>query len=460
MMKTRRRLLLLGSLLAVAATALSGCSASGGSASNASSGSQGGSSCQAPIAHPKAPEVSLWAWYPDFKQIVSDYNKAHQNVQVCWTNVGAGNDEYTKFTTASQAGSGAPDVVMLETEVVPSYIATGAIIDLSKLGADKLKSQYSAGAWKGEEGPNGDAYAIPKDGGPVGLLYRKDIFEKYGITSAPTTWAEYAQDAKTIYKGSGGKVQMTDFPANGRDLQVALFAQAGAKEFAIKGKTSINIKLNDAASTKVLKYWAGLVHAGYVDTINSATTTYDTKLVNGSYASNVSAAWLPGYMKSYSGAQKGAQWAAAPLPQWNSADPVQVNIGGSAFAVTSQAKNRKLAAQVAMQLLGNQSAWNIGIDQASLFPLWLPALNQASFADKKDPFFGGQQVNKEVFVPAAKAYQGVVFSPFQNFAYDQMQTAFAAVNKGTTSAQAALNQVQSKVVTYAKQQGYTVTTNG
>ena len=34
------------------------------------------------------------------------------------------------------------------------------------------------------------------------------------------------------------------------------------------------------------------------------------------------------------------------------------------------------------------------------------------------PFFGGQQANKEVYVPAANAYKGMTYTPFGQYYYD------------------------------------------
>ena len=53
---------------------------------------------------------------PEHGNVVDNFNEAHDDVQICWTNVGQGNDEYDKFQTAISAGKGAPDVVMLEAD--------------------------------------------------------------------------------------------------------------------------------------------------------------------------------------------------------------------------------------------------------------------------------------------------------------------------------------------------------
>lgn len=440
-----KKLLGVGLVAALAAVALTGCSGAG----NASS------SCQNTIVHSNAKQVTMWAWYPKFKPVVDLFNKTHKDVQICWTNAGAGADEYNKFTTASKAGSGAPDVVMLESDVVPNYIADGSIINLSKYGADTVKNNYSTGAWD-DVSKDGANYAIPVDGGPVGMLYRQDIFEKYGITKAPTTWDEFEADAQIIKTASGGKTLITDFPGNGGAYQSALFAQAGSAPFQLSGKANIKVNLNDAASNKVLSYWDDLVQKKLVGTEDASTTDYNTHLVNGTYAAVIAAAWLPGYLQGFTGADKNAVWKAAPIPQWDAANPTQVNIGGSAFAVSKQASDPKAATEVARDIFGTQAAWKIGIEQAALFPLWKPILQSDYFTQKQYSFFGGQQINQDVFLKAATDYKGYQWSPFQNYVFDQQGDVLEALNKGKTTSSAALSTLQSKVTSYAKQQGYTV----
>jgi multiple sugar transport system substrate-binding protein len=424
--------------------------------SGASGGGNQAKNCTNTIPKPNLPAVTLWAWYPNTQKVVDNFNQQHNDVQVCWTNAGAGGDEYDKFQTAVTAKKGAPDVVMLEADRIPTFQVQHALVDLSNLGYNDVKANFSDGAWKDVSVGNG-VYGAPIDGGPMGMIYRKDIFDKYGI-KPPTTWAEYEAAAQKV-KDAGGPL-FGDFPANQPAYVTALLYQNGAKPFTYDpaNKGEIGINLNDDATKKVLNYWAGLVSKGLVSTQDQFTPEYISGVIGGKYATYLSAAWAPGYLQG-AGVGKGADadvWATAPLPQWDPANPVSVNWGGSAFSVTSQAKDPALAAKVAFGVYADDASLKDGWQNQIIFPLNVNVLHDPNFINAKIDFFSGQQANKEVYVPAANAYQGMTYTPIGQYYYTAFTKQIAAIDNGSKTASAAADALQADVAAYAKQQGFTV----
>jgi multiple sugar transport system substrate-binding protein len=427
------------------AVLLTGCS-SGGS----SSGSKP-AVCTNKIVDKSAPEVTLWSWSPTAAANVDVFNKKHTDVQICWTNAGAGSAEYDKFSTAIDAGTGAPDVVMLETEVLTSFEIKGALVDLTKYGANDVKKDFSAGTLN-DISSGSSIYAIPDDGGPVAMLYRKDIFDKYGLTP-PATWAEYAADAQKL-KDAGGPV-MGDFPADTPPYTQALFNQKGAKAFDynLSDKQSLGVNLDNQASKDVLAYWQDLVSKKLVATVGQGTADYTSGLIKGRYATFIAASWEPAHLVG-AGIKPGpdSPWRVAPLPQSDAASPVQVNWGGSTYAVTTQSKHPALAAEAAIGLFAHEDSNTIG----SHFPEHLGAQSSDWFINAKDPFFAGQTANKDVWIPAAAGYKGTTYSPFQSYYYTQLTTALSGIISGKTTIDDAMSSLQSAVTTYAKSQGFTL----
>ncbi|GAA4978516.1 ABC transporter substrate-binding protein [Kineococcus glutinatus] len=450
-MKTKLVTALLG---AGVLASLAACGGGDGGGSTSATGAE--ASCSVPVTHPDAPQVTVWAWYPNMESVVKNFNEANTDVQVCWSNAGQGADEYNKFQTAVSAGTGAPDVIMLEGDTVPVFAIQEALVDLTEHGADEVKGNFSEGAWK--DVSSGDAvYAIPVDGGPMAMMYRKDIFDKYGI-AVPTTWDEYRAAAEKL-KAAGGPL-FGDFPSNIPAPTVALMEQAGATpwQYSASDKTKLKIDLDSEPAKKVLDYWGGLVSDGLVGTQDQFTTEYISGVVNGDYATYISAAWAPGYLTG-AGAGEGADkgtWAVAPLPQWDPANPVSVNWGGSTFAVTSQAKDKALAAKVAKGLYADDASLEQGAKDQVIFPLNQTVLGADWFVNNQTEFFSGQTANKDVYIPAANAYKGSTYSPYSTSFYAEFTKQITAMNNGEKTGSQAADDLQKAMVEYGKQQGFTV----
>lgn len=179
-----------------AATALTACSSGGGGGGATTASGGGASNCTNTIPKKDLPVVTMWGWYPNMQLVVDNFNKQNAEVQVCWTNVGQGSDEYDKFQTSISAYTGAPDVIMIEMDRIPTFQIQNALVDIKKYGYDAAKANYSEGAWK-DVSVGGAVYGVPVDGGPMAMIYRKDIFDKYHI-KPPKTWAEYEEAAKKV----------------------------------------------------------------------------------------------------------------------------------------------------------------------------------------------------------------------------------------------------------------------
>lgn len=439
------------------AVSLAACSSSGGTdSSTKAAAASKPANCANKIIDKDAPEVTLWSWSPTAQVAVDEFNKAHTDVQICWTNAGAGSAEYDKFSTAIAAKKGAPDVVMLETEQLPSFEIKGALVDLTKYGANKVKNDFSAGTLKDiSNGAGKGIYAIPDDGGPVAMMYNKDIFDKYGL-SVPTTWDEYAAQAQKL-KDAGGPA-MGDWPSDTPAFAQAMFNQAAGSgkqtfTYSLADKQNLGLDINSAANKKVLSYWTDLVDKKLVSTIGQQTTDFTSALAKGQLATFIAASWEPGHLLN-AGIPTGADapWRVAMLPQWDADKPVQVNWGGSTYAVTAQSAQPKLAAEVAIGLFGDENPKTIGAH----FPMHLKAQKADWFVNATDPFFGGQAANKEVWIPAAKGYEGTVYSPFQNYYYTQLTSLLTKTSGGNAKPADALDGLQKTITNYAKSQGFTV----
>lgn len=436
--------------------ALAACAPGGDGGGNTDGGGDAATNCTNSIPKEDLPVVTMWAWYPNMELVVDNFNEENDEVQVCWTNAGAGGDAYDKFQTAISAGSGAPDVMMVEADRIATFQAQEALVELNDLGYEDVKDNFSEGAWKDVSVGDG-IYGAPVDGGPMGMIYRTDIFEQYGITP-PTTWTELEAAAQAV-KDAGGPF-FASFAANQPAEVTALMYQNGAEPFtydpADEGRIGIN--LNSDEIKEVLDYWAGLVEKDLVGTEDQFTPEYIAGVIGGDYATYLSAAWAPGYLQG-AGVGEGADagvWATAPMPQWDPDNPVAINWGGSAFSVTSQASDPELAAKVAFGVYADQASLDDGWQNQIIFPLNVDVLESDEFLNYEVPFFNGQQANKDVYVPAANAYTGMTYTPIGQYYYSQLTEQIARINEGSATGSEAADALQEAVVAYAEEQGFTV----
>ncbi len=205
--KTRSAIAMAAAACVALIATLSGCG--GGDDSDAGGGGGGGKRRQLHQHRQEQggpPVVTMWAWYPNMDKVVDNFNDAHDDVQVCWTNAGAGGDEYDKFQTAVSAGKGAPDVMMVEADR-SRRSRSRTRSSTSTTSATRTWRPTSARGLEGRLGRATASTAPPSTGVPWAMIYRTDIFDQYGITP-PTTWEEPETAAQTV-KDAGGPVFAT-----------------------------------------------------------------------------------------------------------------------------------------------------------------------------------------------------------------------------------------------------------
>jgi multiple sugar transport system substrate-binding protein len=445
---------------AAAVSVLAGCGSSGTTASTPkSSGSPSptpgntvlaGASCKSS----GATNITFWAWVPGIDRAVDEFNKTHSSICVTLEDVGAGDPEYVKLADAIKAGSGAPDVAEVEFDELPSFEITHSVVNLAKYGANNYKSDFVPWAWQ-EVSQGSGVYAMPSDSGPVGFYYNSSLLAKYHI-SPPATWAQFADDAATLHKDDPS-AYLTNFA--GSDLQwiMSLMAQDHAFPFSYTGGSHVTINWTGSAQMAFASYWQSMLSKHELNTVTDITATAFADMDKGIDASWISSAWGPSYFAADAKSSVG-DWRAAALPQWTAGANVAANWGGSTYPVFTQSAHPAAAAEFSEWLTANSASWNIvKTPPSSLFPTYVPLLNSTSFKDLTYPISGSSTPNV-AFTAAAPEISSVQWPPFMTFALTQSATTFAGVMNGKETLQQAFTALQGQLVTYAKQQGFTVST--
>ena len=447
-------------ILVLAACSSSGSSSSSPSSSSSSSGSTASASASASVlaggksCSSSATPVTFWAWVPGISRAVTEFNSTHPSICVTLEDPGAGGAEYTLLNNAMKAGSGAPDVAEMEFDELPSFIIQKYVVNLVPYGANNYKSDFAPWAWS-QVSQNGAVYAMPSDFGPMAFYYDQQTLAKYKITP-PTTWAQLATDAVSLHKQNPSAYLLNLSP---NDLQwlMDVMGQAGAWPFQYSGGSNVTINWTGPAQEKFAAYWQNLINEHAVSTVNDAGTEVNTNLDKGVTAAAIDSAWAPSYFVA-DVKQSLGQWRAAPLPQWTAGADVGADWGGSTYPVFTQSKHAAQAAQFSEWLTSTDASWNIvKTPPSSLFPTYLPTLNSTSFTSLTYPISGTSQPN-QVFSAGAKNIPATPWPPFMTQALTQANTTFGGVLSGKETMQQAFAAFQTAEVSYAKAQGFTVST--
>ena len=451
-------------LAAVALVAACGGSSSGGGAAPASTKTGGSSASPSASVLPggascssSATKITFWAWVPGMSRAVTAFNKSHPSICVTLENPGAGLNEYTPLSNALKAGSGAPDVAEVEFDELPSFEIQKQVVDLTKYGASKYQADFVPWAWQ-EVSQGSAVYAMPSDAGPAGFYYNSKLFTQYKL-KPPATWGDFATEAASVHKANP-KAYLANFSATDLQWLLTAMAQDNAFPYTYSGGSKVGINWTGANEMKFASYWQNLISSHVISTVNDANNSPlpNQNLDNSVTASSpLNSAWAPSYFQPDAKKTAGA-WRAATLPQWTAGASVSADWGGSTYPVFSQSSHPAQAAEFSEWLTASPQAWAIlKTSPSELFPTYKALLSDPSFKSLTYPVSGTSQPN-QVFTAAAGEIKPVQWPPFMTEALNQALTTFQPVLSGKETLQQAFTTFQSQEVSYAKAQGFTVTT--
>jgi len=438
----------IGAGVIVTALALTGCSS--GTVASATGAIGANAADAGTAAHPT--KLTFWGWAPNMDKVVDKYNATHKNIQVDYVKTDAGDPAVTKLLTAIKAGSGAPDLMQAEYQKIPTLVSANAVVDIKKDVAKSTTAKFSKGVLSSVTLGSNALYGIPQDSGPMMFYYRADVFKSLGLT-APTTWAEYAADAKTIHDANPNNYLGTFSSADAGEF-AGLTQQAGASWWGSKG-TAWSVAIDSKAATKVASYWGGLVQSGVIDNEPQYTPAWNKGLADGSQVGWVSAVWAPGVLAGNAPATSG-KWAMAPLPQWTAGAKATGNWGGSAIAVTSQSKHVAAAVSFDTWLNTSKTAVSMLVNTSALYPA--DTVDSKSALASGNAFFSNQPDFYTTAAAISKTVKPFTYGPNVNVAYSAFNDQFgkAAQTKTQAAFLAALKKMQSITVADLKSSGFTV----
>jgi multiple sugar transport system substrate-binding protein len=404
-----------------------------------------------------AAPITFWGWVPGMYRMVDVFNQTHPSICVDFVTKVGGSGEYVPLLNALKANSGAPDVAEIEFDVLPEFEVLHYVDDLSKYGAAAYAKDFVNWAWD-EVSQGSHIWAMPMDGGSMGLLYNATLLAKYGVTSLPTTWAQFGTDAATVHKANPS-VFLGDFAAGDGQWVLALMQQAGAWPFVWNGGSTVTIDFTGPKQMAFANFWQHLVNEGVIDHANDPFTTsspFFEDLNSGTYLTWPTSAWGPSYFASYVTSKSSGDWKVAALPGSATSSG---NWGGSTYPVFSESKHPAQAAAFAEWLTATQRSWNISVTApSSLFPTYKPELSNPGLTSLTIPMLVKGASLFGAPAKSAPAIPPITWPPFMVY-YLNSTTAWASkFFAGKQTIPQYFQFLQSTMVSYAKSQGFKVTT--
>ena len=271
-------------------------------------------------------------------------------------------EEYSKTLTGMMTAGDLPDVFYVGPEAVEQYVENGYIADLQPIldekgiSTDGLVAQEALNSYRydGEKTGSGDLYALPKDASVFAYAYNKDIFDEAGIPypdpENPYTYEEFVDVCQKLTKDTDGDGEIDQWGcgmANAFMLQQYVWSN-GASYLSDDYKT---VNIDTPEFKEALQKYVDLTLKYKV----TPTVEQDTAL--GGYQR-----WLDGQVAFYAcgtwdvaafmdDATFPYNWDLCGWPVGPNGDGKSTAwLGTVGFAVSSQAKNPDLCAELIQSL--------------------------------------------------------------------------------------------------------------
>ncbi|MDP9221480.1 MAG: extracellular solute-binding protein [Actinomycetota bacterium] len=255
----------------------------------------------------------------------------------------------TKLDSTFAGSSGIPDVVELGNTQTASYIAGGAFRDLTSAKA----TFQNSGTWlKGLElsgtSPEGKLQAVPYYAGSRVVIYRKDLWDAAGVTTAPTTLDELNADLDKVKAANSKDPNFSAFYMPGKNWYAAMsFVYGAGGSIASKAGGTWQGQLSSSQSRQGLTAWQKIATTYSKGGATKDESDQDAIMAQGHVAAILGNGWEVGAVTDpKTGNPKlTPKLSTFPLPGTAAGQYTPSFLGGSDLAVPDKAANGALGAE-------------------------------------------------------------------------------------------------------------------
>jgi cellobiose transport system substrate-binding protein len=373
----------------------------------------------------KDKKVTLDFWVfgsTGYQKLIDQYQKDNPNVTIK-LNEGEMNDVHNNLFTSISAGSGAPDIAMIEVSQMEKFKeASERFYNLNEYGAEDVAGNFLDWKWQQAQNVDGDfQIGLPTDIGPTAMFYRTDVMEAAGLPTDPSelaaqvgTWDAFYETAKTIKEKTGKP--MADSPEL---IFNAIRDQKEQQYFNEQDELIIEETVKDAYD-----YTTKMIKEGLIGQNALWTPEWGSAMADGSYAVLPGApAWMIGVVKG-NAPDAGGKWSLTAIPEGAG------NWGGSFLTIPKESDYPQEAFDFISWLTSPEMQLESFLNMG-LFPSTPDVYTNEDFLAQTDEYFSGQPTAK-IFAEAAKSVKPVYMG--KNYAIVNTELITALTNVATAGA--------------------------
>jgi len=320
------------------------------------SGAAGGASLEAPPADTEA-TLRVWLNGPDTPDEMIDLAKETFAEKYPDVSVEVERQEWDGLVnrlTNVLPTDDSPDIVEMGNTQAQAFEAAGALVDLSSVkddlgGDDLVDSLVEAGTY-GDE-----FYGVPYYGGARIVVYRKDLFEKSGL-SVPTTMEEFVAAGKTLKADNADVPNFSGIYFPGRNWQATLsFIWDAGGDIAVNEGGEWVGELSSDDSIKGLSTVQDIMRNANAAPADSDDAEDYLAFCNGEVGMLMGPGWKMGQITGDDGCpgKYDAVLGAFPLPG-SEGGVAPSFLGGSNLGISAKSENPGLALQFLEVLTAQQ----------------------------------------------------------------------------------------------------------
>jgi len=330
------------------------------------------------IDHFKAAGPKLEAKYPGLQLVFQEwqYNDAHANV-----------------LNALTSGIGVPDLANFDVDYTGSFGPglTDLTAQFAPLVNDFVPIAVKLATYQGK------LVGVPQDNEPMGFAYRKDVFDKYGITEDNlATWDGFVTAGKKLWKDSGNTIKMLALDSPGSDMPIVgdphqvheVFLQQAGYPGTFFNKADDKVIVDEPEAIAAIKVFKTIVDPD-VAWVSQQTTASIGLYKAGQAVTNICPAWWQFALSSTLPDESG-DWRVMRLPALPTGNRRYAFQIPTVTGIPLQAANPKAAWAVLYDAQMSPAAQQAFYDNSHILPT-----NKAVVARLNDtpiPYFGGQKV--------------------------------------------------------------------